>query len=178
MNFPAPSRLQATSSACGFTLLEMVAVLFVVGIISSMVIPRLPIMQASLDFALKRESFEQSMNGLAYRALKDSQDFMLAGTYNHNGPVDQGASTTSYEDTLPGSNTILTGVETTRVMLQPVVMSTVVPPLPEGWRITFETPIQYRASGYCTGGTARVEVGKRRYSYNFKPPLCEIELER
>jgi len=162
----------------GFTLLEMVAVLFVVGLVSSLVIPRFPAMQASMDFALKRNSFEQAMNNLAYRAFKEHEDFILAGTFDADGRLDKDdPASDSGDEGLPGSMTIISQINTTRVTKPPVVLATVVPPLPEGWRISFQAPIHYSASGYCTGGTARVDIGSRSYNYRFKAPLCEIALE-
>jgi len=165
--------------SAGFTLLEMVAVLFIVGLISSIAIPRLPAMQASLDFALKRNSFEQAMNGLAYRAFKENQDFTLAGTYDAKGQVGE-APTASVpgDDGISGKMRTLPLIDTDRrVMMPSVTPAPFSPPLPEGWRMEIAAPIQYRASGYCTGGTADVEIGRRRYAYTLKPPLCEAALE-
>ena len=162
----------------GFTLLEMVAVLFIVGITSSIVIPRLPVLQASLDFALKRDSFEQAMNALAYRAFKENQDFILSGRYDNHGQIGEDHPATDSDDGIPGRMKVLSLTDTTRAKLPSVTPAKLVPPLPEGWRLEIETPIHYRASGYCTGGTADLVIGRRRYTYLFKPPLCEVTLER
>jgi prepilin-type N-terminal cleavage/methylation domain-containing protein len=161
-----------------FTLLEMVAVLFVVGMTSSIVIPRLPALQSSLDFALKRQSFEQNMNGLAYRALRDGQDFVFSGTYNAAGRIGPAPKDTNGDDALPGDMTVLPITDTPRVMPPPILAADVTPPMPEGWNISFPSPIQYRSSGYCSGGIAEVEVGAKHYTYRLEPPLCEVELER
>lgn len=160
----------------GFTLLEMVAVLFVVGMTSSIVLPRLPAIKASLEFALQRDSFEQAMNGLAYQAFKESQDFVLAGSYDANGPVGEPPGSKTDTDILSRMR-VVPLVDKTRVVLPSVTPGTPAIPLPEGWRVEFSTPIQYRASGYCTGGTADVEIKGRHYTYLFKAPLCEVVLE-
>lgn len=158
-------------------MLEMVAVLFVIGLVSSIVIPRLPAMQASLDFALKRDSFEQAMNGLAYQAFKENQDFILSGTYDANGQVGEAPSIGAPDNGIPGRMKVLPLIDTTRVMMPSVTPAQMAPPLPEGWRLEIATPIQYRASGYCSGGTADLAIGRRRYTYTIKPPLCEVALE-
>jgi prepilin-type N-terminal cleavage/methylation domain-containing protein len=163
----------------GFTLLEMVAVLFVVGLTASIVIPRLPAIQASLDFALKRDTFEQAMNALPYSAFKANQDYVLLGTYDSHGQVDKAKLPEPDRiDEIPGQMRALPVVATNRVQMLPVLPVRMTPPLPDGWRLVVPEPIQYRASGYCTGGTADVEVGGETYTFKFEPPFCQIRLER
>jgi prepilin-type N-terminal cleavage/methylation domain-containing protein len=162
----------------GFTLLEIVAVLFVIGLASAIVIPNLPGLQSSLDFALKRESFEQAMDALAYQAFKNSEDYMLAGTYDNHGQV--GKSDERKNDDvgeIPGSMRVLPIIAEKLPVPPPAAPAKFVPPLPAGWSLEVKEPIQYRASGYCTGGTLDLVIGRRIYSYRANPPLCELTLE-
>src|ERR1700742_4498093 len=59
----------------GFTLLELLVVLVIIGLTSAVVIPRLPSVGASFDFALKRQSFEEAINQISYGAFRENQDF-------------------------------------------------------------------------------------------------------
>src|SRR5579871_6870487 len=135
LNIANSPRSMMKPRAAGFTLLEMVAVLFIVGMVSSIVIPRLPAMQASLDFALKRESFEQTMNGLAYQAFKENQDFILSGTYDATGQVEAAPSTDTSENGLSARMRVTPLVDTKRVLMPPVTPAQFAPSLPEGWHM-------------------------------------------
>lgn len=165
--------------SAGFTLLEIVAVLFIIGLASAVVIPNLPGLQASFDFALKRESFEQGMNALTYQAFKNGEDYMLAGTYDNHGQVGKSDDRKNdHSGDIPGSMRILPIVAEKLPVPEPVAPAKFVPPLPDGWNIEVKEPIQYRASGYCTGGTFNLVIDRRIYAYRANPPLCELTLER
>ena len=138
----APRSILKTRTG-GFTLLEMVAVLFVVGLVSSIVIPRLPAVQASLDFALKRNSFEQAMNGLAYRAFKENQDFTLSGTYDANGQVEQAPADSAPDNGIPGRMRVLPLINTTRVLMPSVTPAQLAPLCRKvgGWKLRHRSNI-------------------------------------
>src|SRR5262249_49799235 len=99
------------------------------------------------------------------------------GSYNADGKIPEAKSNADSEDGIPGRLRTLPLVDTPRVILPPVTPGEFTLPLPPGWRLTVTTPIQYRASGYCTGGTAELEIGTQQYTYLIKPPLCEVALE-
>jgi prepilin-type N-terminal cleavage/methylation domain-containing protein len=169
----------AEQRSAGFTLLEIVAVLFIIGLTSAVVIPNLPGLQSSFDFALKRESFEQAMNALTYQAFKNGEDYMVAGTYDNHGQIGK-PDEPKNDDVggMPGSMRVLPVVAEKLPVPYPVAPAKFVPPLPDGWTLEVKEPIQYRASGYCTGGALDIVIGSRTYSYRANPPLCELTLER
>lgn len=161
----------------GFTLLEIVVVLVIVAMTGAIVFPRLTTMAASFEFASQRDSFEQALNGLAYRAYRDNDDKTLQGSYTHAGR-DADAKPTRREPsmTLPPELRTRSLFANSREHLPPVTASHAMLPLPEGWEMVIEDPIYFRGSGYCSGGTVELYVGRLQYTYNLRPPLCRAEL--
>jgi prepilin-type N-terminal cleavage/methylation domain-containing protein len=161
----------------GFTLLEVLVVLLLVGLAAGVVVPRLPLVQERLDYALKRETFEQQFATLSYQAFKDNQDFTLLGTYDERGLVAGSRKAPEPGETIDPSLRIRALVGPEREVPPPIVPATIAPPLPDGWRLIVPQPIHFRGSGYCTGGTAELEIGYARYSYVLKAPRCELVRE-
>jgi general secretion pathway protein G len=62
----------------GFTLLELVVVLFVLGLLSALALPRLATVYDSLVAAYARDEVLAQLNGLSYAAFQHSQDFVLS----------------------------------------------------------------------------------------------------
>lgn len=163
-------------STRGFTLLEMLVVLVIIGLTAGVVVPRMTTMGASFDFALKREAFEQTLNGLAYQAFRDNQDLLLLGDYTDAGRVegseprrDPGSSIAAANRTLPSSNE-------PREHQPPLNPAYAPLPLPQGWRASVSAPIYFRASGFCGGGEVVLEIGRAEYSYALSAPQCHAQL--
>jgi hypothetical protein len=134
-------------------------------------------MQASFDFAFKRDSFEQTMNGLAYQAFKNSQDYTLSGTYDSHGSVeDQQANNSTV--ILPDTMKTVPLIATTREVRPSVAPAKAPLHLPDGWTLEINEPIYYRSSGFCTGGTMDLRIGRRSFTYRAAPPFCELSLEQ
>ena len=173
-----PSRRAASDKlfSSGFTLLEMLVVLFIVGLTSAVVLPRLPLVADSLDFALKRQSFEQTLSGLAYRAYRDNQNFILDGRYDSFGRVPGQNSPDSAPETFRSDLRTRPVSAEYREHLAPVIVADVAFSLPEGWELVVAEPILFRGSGYCTGGDAELIVGRLRYAYILNAPSCEAKL--
>ncbi len=163
-------------SSRGFTLLEILVVLFIVGVTSAVVLPRLPLVADSLDFALKRQSFEQSLSGLAYEAYTENQDFVLSGHYTSLGRATEQTGTNSTRQGIRADLRTLPAAGEGREYLPPVILADVTPSMPEGWELVVAEPIYFRGSGFCTGGEAELVIGRLRYAYALKAPSCEATL--
>ncbi len=154
----------------------MLVVLVILGLTAGVVVPRMTTMGASFDFALKREAFEQTLNGLAYQAFRDNQDLLLLGDYTDAGRVegseprrDPGSGIAAANRTLPSSNE-------PREHQPPLNPAFAPLPLPQGWRATVSAPIYFRASGFCGGGEVILEIGRAEYSYALSAPQCHARL--
>jgi len=160
----------------GFTLLEMLVVLFIVGLTSVVVLPRLPQVADSFDFALKRQSFEQHINGLSYLAFSDGKDFVLAGRYDSEGRI------SGPRDRVAAGERVRADLRTQQVgkaireIEPPLVVADLDVPLPDGWILHVPQPVYYRSSGYCSGGRAELIVGRLKYEYELGAPTCKIAL--
>lgn len=159
--------------ARGFTLLEVLIVLALVGMLAAVSLPQFSVIQDRLAFTLSRDTFESELNGLSYSAFKQGRPMILAGVY----PRKPGA-----EQVLPGeADSVFKEV----LFLQPGELKTLLPlnaveakfDVPEDWSLTVSEPIVYQASGYCTGGKIEINVGSARYTYDLKAPTCAVKLE-
>ena len=161
------------SAQRGFTLLEMLVVLAIVSLTSAIIVPRFTTISASFDYALEREGFEQTLNGLSYQAYRDNQDFVLDGAFTATGKNPESGRKQSNDDDLPGGLRARPLIAVQREHLPPV--NSIPPPLalPNGWRLNISKPIYYRRSGYCSGGNVELIIGQARYSYALAPPLCQ-----
>lgn len=161
----------------GFTLLEVVVVLAIISLTSAIVFPRLTIMAASYEFATQRDSFEQILNGLPYQAYRENDDRILQGFYTSAGRNMTAKPARAAGSSLPGSMRTRALIEEPREQLPPVTTRYAELAIPDGWEVTVNDPIYIRGSGYCTGGTVDLSVGRLQYTYTLKPPLCRAELQ-
>ncbi len=176
MQRPKKARNRATGER-GFTLLEIVVVLVIVAMTGAIVFPRLTTMAASFEFASQRDSFEQALNGLTYRAYRDNDDKTLQGSYSAAGrDIEAKQPRREPGTTLPPEMRVRSLAANSREHLPPVTTSYAVLPLPQGWEMVIQDPIYFRGSGYCSGGTVELFVGRLQYTYRLQPPLCRAEL--
>ena len=167
-----PSRNPAPRDARGFTLLEILVVLALVGLMTAFSLPQISVMQDRIAFTLSRESFETELSGISYAAFKQGRPMILAGTYPRK----------------PGDASVLPGEGASPfrevLFLQPGQLKPTLPidvteakfDLPEDWSMSIAEPIVYQASGYCTGGKIDVKIGDQRYTYDLKAPTCAVKL--
>lgn len=170
-----PDARSTASDARGFTLLEVLVVLVIVSVTGAVVFPHLTNMAASFEFATQRDTFEQTLSGLPYQVYRDNSDMILLGSYTAAGR-DQRKPQASSGETLAASMRTRSLIPEAREHLPPVNANYIEVPLPAGWEVVVKEPIYYRGSGYCSGGTVEVFVGRLEYSYLLRPPLCRAEL--
>jgi type II secretory pathway pseudopilin PulG len=116
----------------GYTLMELLVILALIGLLASVTLPRLHSGYQSAQRAFEREDVAAQLAALGYRAARERREISL-----EDAPA-QG-------------------------LLQ----------LPEGWRLTPEAPVIYRANGTCAGGTVSVRIEERYQTWKLEPPWCQ-----
>ncbi len=161
----------------GFTLLEILTVLFIIGMTSAIVGPQLPMMKDRLEFAMNRETLEQNLGNLSYEAFRDNRDYILKGTFNADGLVPTTSSATAPTQADRRLQSAAQQNLDTAAVLPPV--APVVPKLkiPPEWQVVIDEPIYFFASGFCRGGHIDVHVGRQTFPYRLVPPTCALEAE-
>ncbi len=169
---PRPS-LEAVPAVSGFTLLEMLVVLTMVGLLTVAALPQFSVIRDRLTFALNRESFERELGGLSYQAFKEGRPLVLSGQHPRR-PDDlrSSADTSLTTDDAP----LLLEPGQLRPM-RPATSTDATLSLPDDWRASIANPIVYQTSGYCGGGAVTLSIGALQYVYELKPPTCQAELQ-
>jgi type II secretory pathway pseudopilin PulG len=177
---PEPASSIPTDGKSGFTLLEMLmlVVLLIVGTTGAIVIPRLTTISSSFDFALKRDAFEQVLSGLSYQAFRDNQEIVLSGEYTDQGRIARDDAHQDAGTTIAGGLRTLSPTEAIRELPPPLNPAYAALSLPEGWRMVVDAPIYFHGTGYCTGGTVEIDIGRATYEYVLTPPLCRATLAK
>lgn len=133
----------------GFTLLELLLAMTLMGFLVALVLPRLDQLYLSFVFWLDQDRVEREIASLSGRAYLEGKALRLA-TWPPPPPV-------------PGAPAPAPGLdETVRLVL------------PQGWRVVVDPPILFRPDGACSGGNVVIESGDVRRSFRLEAPRCRI----
>ena len=171
---PSPLRPDQSEAALGFTLLEILVVLALVGLLTAFSLPQFSVIRDRLEFTLNRESFERDLGSLSYLAFKQGQVLVLAGQYPRR-PNDI-TTTTDTSGPPDGEPVFLEPGQLSAA--RPILASPASLNLPEAWHVTVDSPIYYQVSGFCSGGAVKLTIGQLMYVYDVKAPLCQAELSK
>ncbi|MDG2243293.1 MAG: type II secretion system protein [Rhodospirillaceae bacterium] len=161
-----PTRSKLTAQTAGFTLLEVLVVVFIMGLTAAVIAPNFPGLFDRISFSNQKETLFRQINTLPYSAYGANQDLVL----DHDLTLSVPASLDGKKDNQSLAATDL-GIETPyrAASLKQVKLD-----IPDGWEIRIPQPIFYRASGFCTGGQIKIFVGSMAYEFGLAPPYCQI----
>lgn len=131
----------------GFTLVEILVVVFIIGLMSALVLPRVATLFERLIVAYRRDDVLRQLVDLGPRAVRESRSIHLRST-----PEPEAATPARRQPPPPPEEVRLD--------------------LPSGWKLVLDAPIDYRFDGVCTGGRVTLDTGSQQYVYRLAPPHC------
>ena len=135
--------------SAGFTLLELMVVLTLVGLIAALAAPNLQRLYGSLTRATERDFIVDQIAGLGAEALMRGRDYVLLDT---------------------------TGRPEGDAPVPPVGYVAYPLEVPPGWQVRVDEPLFVRANGVCLGGVVTLRHPESApLRLELRPPYCRID---
>ena len=145
----ATCRRLSNSAESGFTLLEILMVVFFLSLLVGIAVPRLSAIYERTLFRYRESNVVRQIADLGTAALKRGVELRLTTQPPAPG---NGTQTAPPPPLRPAEDVRLA--------------------LPPGWRVVAEPPIEYRYDGFCTGGSISILAGSVRSDWRLEPPHC------
>ncbi len=187
----------------GFTLLELLVVLFLLSLIAAVAIPRLTQVYNSVQIAYEREEALAQIGSLSFLAYQRSLEFNLIsyplpetvsalrvdnfqkvvnsgvldeGTKEDKGTVKQTVSNHSPPQSSPSTHSTNLTSTTDEETWGKVDLVPSPLELPAGWELRTEKPIHFFSNGVCTGGVAYLIHQTQQFRLQLVAPFCWPQL--
>jgi prepilin-type N-terminal cleavage/methylation domain-containing protein len=135
----------------GYTLIEVLVVMLILGLLVGIAIPNLQHMYNTVERDAQREAAVGAVTGLAYRAYVTGHPITLA-----KGPSDARALKRLIADSETASDE---------------------GEFPKGWQIDLVDPIEYNFLGLCSGGRLKlIAPDGGEEAFLLKGPRCDVLL--
>ncbi len=140
-------RRRRPAAARGFTLLELIVVLALLGVVTTLAVPNLNRLYESVQRGSERDNILDQLSSLGQRARIANANLAV------HGAQEAGSEEATIE---PGYRAYDLA-------------------LPPGWRLELEEPLRARANGVCLGGSVTLRhVSGATYRATFEPPYCQV----
>ena len=163
---PAASRHPSPDSLRGFTLLELVVVLALLGLIAALAFPNLERLYAGVVRNTERDYILDQFTGLGRRAMQQARTLVVVGSggARADDPAGTGADRPSRGSAAgPASGSVH----------EPHVID-----VPGGWAISFDEPLVVRPNGVCLGAELTLRHrGAVEARIRLDPPYCRIDAD-
>ncbi|MEK7991683.1 MAG: prepilin-type N-terminal cleavage/methylation domain-containing protein [Thiotrichaceae bacterium] len=133
----------------GYTLLELMIVLFIFALLTGLVAPRLMAMYDSVQAAYQREEIMSQISSLSYQAYRKGLNFSFK-TYPFT------ADNPDYE----------------------ILQKNIKLELTKNWTLSANEPIIFRANGACSGGIINLQNDSLSYQVKLIPPFCRAVINQ
>ena len=164
---PERPRPDAHERVRGFTVLELLVVLLLLGLLAALVAPNLERFYAGLTRSTERDYILGQFADLGRYAREQGQTYVVRGG---SDALEDRTTGGSSEPPAPGSSPATASGNWSGEALAPYPID-----LPEGWEIRLDRPLVVRASGACLGALLTL-VYRTEISGEFalKPPYCAV----
>ena len=164
----APRRLR------GFTLLELLVVLALVGLVAAIAVPNLERLYGAVTRETERDHILDQFAGLGLRAMRQGRNFVVFGAGASGGSGLPDSAGTGATFTAEDSASTTTGVVSTSLVgFTPYAIE-----VPDGWEFRLEPPLRIRANGVCLGAALTLYYqGEAEPPIDVDPPWCRVETD-
>ena len=170
-----PASASPAVPARGFTLLELLVVLLLMGLVTALAMPNLERLSAGVTRKTERDRILDQFAGLGRRAMLQGRSYVVFGS--------EGA-----QDAEPPGTARDTGAAAAGSRGGPAGHSSdpsshadherYVIDLPKGWEIRLDPPLVVRANGVCLGAELTLHHrGAADVRVDLEPPYCRIDAD-
>ena len=160
-------------SAAGFTLVELLVVLVLVGLVAALAWPNLERLQAAVVRGTERDYILDQLVGLGRRAMLEQRSYVVVGS---GGARDPGLSGPVHEAADPPAGQPGGLAEHASDPRLPADHAPYPVDLPEGWALRLDQPLVVRANGVCLGaGLTLYHMGAEDVRIELDPPYCAVD---
>ena len=165
---PERSRPDADARVRGFTVLELLVVLLLLGLLAAVAAPNLERLYAGLTRNIERDYILRQFADLGRYARQQGQTYVIQGA--GDAPENRTTGRSSEPPAPEGSPASASGDWSAEAGAPSYPID-----LPEGWEIQLDRPLVVRASGACLGALLtlvyRTEI---EGEFTLKPPYCTV----
>ena len=149
---PKWATCRSSRRSAGFTLLELIVVLAILGAATALAMPNLQNFYASLTRRTDYELALDQLNRLGATALTSGQNLVIWPAQAEGADDEEAALADSL-------------VRYQRHQLD----------LPPGWRLELDRPLLVRANGVCLGARLTLtDASGRRFEHDLQAPFCRV----
>ena len=152
----------------GFTLLELLVVLVLVGLVTAIAVPNLERLYGAVTRETDRAHILDQFAGLGRRAMHQGRSYVVFGTGSTDDSafeeLSRGSTEAASDQAAPGfAAASLADYERHAI------------DVPEGWEIRLDPPLVIRANGVCLGaGLTLIYRGEAEPRIELEPPYCRV----